>query len=457
MPRASEPALAPVEPKPAPHRRDRPAGRPDARRRKLSNGRLIALLFLGPAMIVLVALVAYPIVNTVWLSLFNADGTRFVGLGNYIEMFTAPDTRRAIINNAVWVIVAPALVTAIGLVCAVLTERVKMGTAFKAILFMPMAISFLAAGVTFRLVYDENPDRGVLNAVIVSVHDAFAPPSVYYGASPRDGADLSTEDGAIVTSGPVSPGTPVLIPLVGLPADRIPAEAAPAASASSSGLSGTVWLDFTRGGGGTAGAIDSTEAGLPGVLVHAVKNGEVVASTSTDASGRFTFPQLSDGGYQIRLDAGNFTEPFAGATWLGPTLVTPSIIVAYVWIWAGFAMVLIAAGLAAIPREALEAARVDGATEWQVFSRVTVPLLRPVLVVVLVTMIINVLKIFDLVLVLAPDSSQDEANVVALEMYRVSFGGDLNFGLGSALGVLLFLLVLPAMLFNIRKLRREQA
>lgn len=421
--------------------------RPGAR---LRDGRLIAILFVAPALLVLLALVAYPIVNTVWLSLFNADGSKFVGLGNYTEMFTSPDTRRAIINNAIWVVVAPVLVTAIGLVCAVLTEKVKMGTAFKAVLFMPMAISFLAAGVTFRLVYDENPDRGVLNAVVVSVHDAFAPPSVYYGVTPREDAGLSVVDGAVVSS-------TGRIPLVGLPVDRIPSDALPAADPlPSDGLSGTVWLDFTRGGGGTPGVIDTTEPGLPGILVHAIKDGQVVASTTTDAHGRYAFPSLPPSGYSMSLDASNFTEPFAGATWLGPTLVTPSIIVAYIWIWAGFAMVLIAAGLASIPREALEAAKVDGANEWQVFRLVTVPLLRPVLAVVLVTMIINVLKIFDLVLVLSPDSSQDEANVVALEMYRVSFGGDLNFGLGSALGVLLFLLVLPAMLFNIRKLRRER-
>jgi alpha-glucoside transport system permease protein len=108
-----------------------------------------------------------------------------------------------------------------------------------------------------------------------------------------------------------------------------------------------------------------------------------------------------------------------------------------------------------MPREALEAARVDGAPEWQVFRMVTIPLVRPVLVVVLVTLTINVLKIFDLVYVLAPDSSQDDANVVALEMYRVSFGGGLDYGLGSALAVLLFVLVLPAMLFNVRRMRRD--
>ena len=91
----------------------------------------------------------------------------------------------------------------------------------------------------------------------------------------------------------------------------------------------------------------------------------------------------------------------------------------------------------AIPREALEAARVDGANEWQVFRRVTVPLLRPVLVVVLVTLMINVLKVFDLVFVIAPASVQDDANVIALQMWRVSFGGAHDQGLGSALAVML--------------------
>ncbi|NUU25341.1 MAG: sugar ABC transporter permease, partial [Streptomycetaceae bacterium] len=141
---------------------------------------------------------------------------------------------------------------------------------------------------------------------------------------------------------------------------------------------------------------------------------------------------------------------------LGPNLITPAIIGAYVWMWAGFAMVLIAAGLAAIPRDALEAARVDGATEWQVFRRVTVPLLAPVLVVVVVTLIINVLKVFDLVYIISLGSSQKEANVLALQMYLASFGGGENQGLGSAIGIVLFLLVLPAMLFNIRRFRREQ-
>ena len=94
------------------------------------------------------------------------------------------------------------------------------------------------------------------------------------------------------------------------------------------------------------------------------------------------------------------------------------MMIAYIWVWAGFAMVVIGAGLAAIPRDVLEAARTDGATEWQVFRRVTVPLLAPVLSVVFITMLINVLKVFDIVLSVAPGSVQDDANVIALAMWR---------------------------------------
>ncbi len=129
---------------------------------------------------------------------------------------------------------------------------------------------------------------------------------------------------------------------------------------------------------------------------------------------------------------------------------------AYIWIWAGFAMVVIGAGLAAIPREVLEAARVDGATEWQRFRRVTVPLLAPVLGVVVVTLAINVLKVFDLVLVIAPGSSQASANVIALEIFKNAFSGALgNKGIASALSVFLFLLVIPVMVLNIRRFRSE--
>jgi alpha-glucoside transport system permease protein len=117
--------------------------------------------------------------------------------------------------------------------------------------------------------------------------------------------------------------------------------------------------------------------------------------------------------------------------------------------------VIIAAGLAAIPRDVLEAARTDGGTEWQVFRRVTVPLLAPVLTVVFITMLINVIKVFDIVLAIAPGSAINQANVIALAMWREGFSGVNDFGVASAVAVFLFLLVVPILLINVRRFRRE--
>jgi alpha-glucoside transport system permease protein len=108
-----------------------------------------------------------------------------------------------------------------------------------------------------------------------------------------------------------------------------------------------------------------------------------------------------------------------------------------------------------MPRDVLEAARTDGASEWKVFRRVTVPLLAPVLSVVFITMIINVLKVFDLIVALAPESTQNDATVIALSMWRTSFGGVNNFGVGSAIAVFLFVLVIPVLLLNIKRFRTE--
>ncbi len=146
-------------------------------------------------------------------------------------------------------------------------------------------------------------------------------------------------------------------------------------------------------------------------------------SATSGADGTFDFKNVPTGSYKAAIAASTFNKPWSGYSWLGPTLITSSLLIAYIWIWAGFAMVVIGAGLAAMPRDVLEAARTDGATEWQIFRRVTVPLLAPVLSVVFITMIINVLKVFDIVLALAPESTQSNANVIALAMWRTSFGG----------------------------------
>ncbi|WP_197510077.1 carbohydrate ABC transporter permease [Tessaracoccus coleopterorum] len=161
--------------------------------------------------------------------------------------------------------------------------------------------------------------------------------------------------------------------------------------------------------------------------------------------------------YRVALPASNFDEGASGVSWLSSTFINAVVILAYVWIWAGFAMVMIASGLSAMDRNLQEAARVDGANEWQVFTRITAPLLAPVLVVVLVTLIINVLKIFDLVYVIPPGASRPAANVIAVEMWTVSFGGGNDYGLGSALAILLLILVLPSMIINVRRFREERS
>ena len=165
-----------------------------------------------------------------------------------------------------------------------------------------------------------------------------------------------------------------------------------------------VWNDFKLGGGGTPGRVDQGELGLPGIKVHALAKGKTVGTTTTAADGSFDFPKLTSGSYQLLLPNNNFTANYAGISWLGPNLITPAIMIAFLWIYAGFAMVLVASGMAALPRETLEAARIDGATEWQVFRRVTAPLLAPTLMVVFVFLIVNVLKIFDLIYVLGQDA-----------------------------------------------------
>ncbi|MER5176825.1 sugar ABC transporter permease [Streptomyces sp. NPDC002896] len=434
-----------------------PPPAPRSRKSVTGTRRTVAALFLLPALLLLGALVVYPIGYSLVRSFFDQSGSGFVGFDNYKELFTDDSILTAIKNNAIWVVVAPAVATALGLIFAVLTERVRWGTAFKLVVFMPMAISMLAAGIIFRLVYEQDPDRGFANAVWVGVHDTFAESSAFPKAHPGQDSPLKAAGGgAFITKEPVRAGEPVVLPMVGVAPDQMPdgAKPAKAAPAEPGKVTGTTWQDFTRGKGvGERNGVDASELGYPGMRIEAVKDGKVVDSTRAAADGTFTLSSKSDGA-QLRLPASNFREPYNGVDWLGPSLITPAVISSYIWMWAGFAMVLIAAGLAGVPRELLEAARVDGATEWQVFRRITVPLLAPVLAVVLVTLMINVLKIFDLVFIIPPGSSQDEANVLALQLYRSAFSDD-QPGIASAIAVFLLLLVVPVMLFNIRRLRRE--
>jgi alpha-glucoside transport system permease protein len=423
---------------------------------------LTGTLFLLPAFVILGVWIVYPTVWTIIRSFFEAGPStslhHWVGIDNYKTLFTTSTLTTAIKNNLIWVAVVPAFVSVIGLIFAVLTERVRWSVAFKTIVFLPMAISAFATGVTWRIMYVQDPNLGAVNALGRVIHDAFSPAGSLSDALPSTAGLVGTAQTGMTLKTPLHPGGVALLGLTGIPPEQVPSSAKQALQPPSKPgqIQGVVWRDF-KPGGGVPGKVEKGELGLPGVTVQLRDaNNHVVKTAAAADDGSFSFGAVAPGTYHAGISSQTFAKPWAGFAWLGTKLITPSLIIAYIWIWAGFAMVVIAAGLAAMPREVLEAARTDGATEWQVFRRVTVPLLAPVLSVVFITMIINVLKVFDLVITLAPGSSQNAANVIALAQWRTSFGGINDFGVGSAIAVFLFLLVIPVLALNIKRFRSEQ-
>jgi alpha-glucoside transport system permease protein len=414
-------------------------------------------LFLAPAITLVVVWMVYPAVYTIIRSFFGERGFlgTWVGIANYRHLFSTPSLTTAIKNNAIWVAVVPATVTAFGLLFAVLTERVRWAVAFKTVIFLPMAISAFATGVTWRIMYQQDPGLGAINAISRSIDGVIHPAGVLSDAAPST-PSMQSVNGAIVLKTPLKPGGVALMGLTAIPPDAVPKSAVQAVDPKPKpgDIAGVVWRDF-KPGGGKAGVVEKGELGLPGVTVQLRDSAGRTQSAKTAADGTFDFSKVPAGTYTADIGSQTFAKPFGGFSWLGPKLITPSLMIAYIWIWAGFAMVVIGAGLAAMPRDVLEAARTDGASEWQVFRRVTVPLLAPVLSVVFITMIINVLKVFDIVFALAPESTQSNANVIALAMYRTAFQGGQNFGVGSAIAVFLFLLVIPVLALNIRRFKRD--
>ena len=417
----------------------------------------VALAFLAPAAFFLGVWIIYPLIDTVRRSFLYRDTNRWIGFHNYKEIFTLPTIVTAIKNNAIWIGVVPALVTSIGLIFAVLTERIRWSVAFKTAVFMPMAISLFAAGVIWRVMDQQDPQLGAVNAGIGVIHDAFSPAGPLPDASASASRLTGSPKQGFTLQRPLHPGGTAQLGLTGISPGEVPSGAVQAVvpAAVANGVAGVVWRDF-KPGGGTPGKVEPGELGLPNVTIELKDSaGKKIDSVTSEDNGTFKFEDVKAGTYNVAIGPKTFAKPFGGIAWLGAKLITPALIISYTWVWAGFAMVVIVAGLASIPRDVLEAARTDGGTEWQVFRRVTVPLLAPVLSVVLITMLINVLKVFDIVLSVAPGSSQDDANVIALAMWRTSFGGVNDYGLGAAIAVFLFILVIPILALNIRRFRRE--
>src|ERR1700694_2749857 len=471
-----------------------PAGTPTATsrvvpttRKPAGGGRrdqLGSLLFLAPAAIWLLAITIYPVVATFRNSLYDESATTYIGLSNYKSVFSTASILVNFRNNVIWVVVFPFVVTFLGLLFAVLTERIRWSTAFKAIIFMPIVFSATASALIWRTIFDLDPHVGMGNAAVQTASDWVTPPGLYpvnTSAGQTVAALASTglspgASGSLQSTSTAAAGDTVELGLIGINATTLQvvgAQTAVPPSASSGAISGLVYRDFSPSHPTVRGQLFPDEVGLPGLRLTLLRSdGASTASTSTDQHGNFRFDSVGNSSFRVQINAKNFHAGFTGIFWLGSQSVTPTshlsqtaqallsvplvdlaMIVAYLWMWAGFAMVVIGAGLTSLNRELLEAGRVDGATETQIFRRITMPLLAPVLVVVLVTMIINVLKIFDIILNMAPGSSQGDASTLALAMYNDGFTGGIHSGLSSALAVILFLLVIPAMVSTLRRIR----
>ena len=176
----------------------------------------VTAVFLGPALVLLAVWIVYPTLRTIYRSFFDRSGDEFVGIDNYETLFRDDTLLTAIQNNFLWLLIVPAFVTAIGLVFAVLLERVRFATGFKVAVFMPMAISLFAAGVIWRFMYEKDPDQGTINAGIAVVRDAVAPSGVLERALPSTDAIEGTPNSGLVLQTPLAPGGVARLGLTGI-------------------------------------------------------------------------------------------------------------------------------------------------------------------------------------------------------------------------------------------------
>ena len=355
-------------------------------------------LFLFPAIFALGLYLAYPVFETLRLSVTDRDqGGAFVGLANYNQMMAEPKFWEALRNNLLWLIVVPAASTAFGLLAAQLTDRIKWGAAAKSLIFMPMAISFVGAGVIFKLVYEARPadqnQIGILNAVWLQFEG----------------------------------GVGSFLFLQVLPALMLLAFAGIVAYVG--------WIFVrpiaeSRERGGGAGYV-------PLRLFVAVAALYLVYLSLSSLVGVFTHDYP-------------YGEP---QTWLTiPFWNSFLLMVVLIWIQTGFAMVILSAALRGIPEETVEAAIVDGANPFTIFFKIKVPQIMGTIVVVWTTITITVLKVFDIVF--AMTNGQWETQVMANYMYDKMFRAN-DWGVGSASAMIIMLLVTPILVWNIYNARKE--
>jgi len=309
------------------------------------TARLQPFVFVGPAVAILIWYLALPSVRTFWISLFGRNGApdlplgllfsspseffslfkaEFVGLSNFVAVFSDRLMREAFRNNILfWMLIATPLTVIFGMLVAILADRSKFERVAKSLVFMPMAISFVGAGVIWNFMYEVKPfgeaQIGLFNAIVTGL------------------------------------------------------------------------------------------------------------------------------GFQ--------PQPWTALTSIAP-FNNIFLVIIVVWLQAGYAMVLFSAALKGIPEEIIEAARVDGATEVQIFFRIMIPQIQGTIITVTTTIIIFTLKIFDVVWVMT--GGQFGTDVIATQFYRQSFIAR-NAGFGSAIAIVLLVAVIPVMIYNLRQFGQQEA
>ena len=374
-----------------------PASGPNAGRNINRANQVRPWLFLFPAIFALGLYLGYPVFQTLWLSLTDRsqDGA-FVGLANYRQMFAEDKFWEAIYNNMLWLIVVPAASTAFGLLAAQLTDRISWGGIAKSLIFMPMAISFVGAGVIFKLIYESRPEGtaqiGILNAVWLEF-DGGIGSLIMLKLVP---ALLILGFLAALAYGVYAVGRPII--------------------AGREGMS----------------AFEKLFRGIVSLLFAYLAFKALMAFISLWG---ISFPY---GEPQHWL-----TVPFWNNFFL---------MVVLIWIQTGFAMVILSAALRGIPEETVEAAVIDGANPFEIFFKIKVPQIMGTVVVVWTTITLVVLKVFDIVF--AMTNGQWETQVLANYMYDKLFRA-FDWGVGSASAMVIMVLVSPILIWNVYNARKE--
>ena len=311
-----------------------------------------------------------------------------------LALFT--NLRGTLFNNIWWVFMVTATATGLGLAIAAVADRSKGESLAKSIIFMPMAVSFVGAGIIWRFMYiarpSPDPQTGILNFLWVGL------------------GRLSVGESATIVATVLFALAALLVLL--------------AVRAVLAGARGTGW---------SAGGV----AALLGLLGLRLLGDAPIGGVEASDGGFVDVPILFLSGTQ---QVGAYNNLF--------------VMVPFIWIYTGFAMVIFSAAIKGVPADLIEAGRVDGATESQMFWRVVVPQIAPTIGVVITTVIVVVMKVFDIVKVMT--NGNFGTQVLANEMWQRAFT-EANRGLGSTIAVMLFLSVLPVMYVNIRRMQKEAA